>query len=150
MLKTLVNGVINYNLFLAFKLESISVILHSKEYSLTRPETLSTLEDGEKGMLNEIAALATIIVNCLEKLVSYRLQADKPDLMRESNPLARIIIARCGLLSTHLTFSILSVAIVCLTYVLSWASPIASICLWLELVCSIIVFSNNLRLDRYT
>ena len=99
-------------------------------------------------MLNETIALATIIVNCLEKLVSYRLQAAKPYIMHESNPLARIVIARCGLLSTHLAFSVLSVAIVCLTYVLSWTSPIVSICLWLELVCSTIVFSNNLRLDR--
>lgn len=99
-------------------------------------------------MLNEAIALATIIVNYSEKLVSYRLQADKPDLMRESNPLARIVIARYGLFSTHLAFSIFSVVIVCLTYVLSWTSSIASVCLWLELVCSVIVFSNNLRLDR--
>ncbi len=99
-------------------------------------------------MLNEAIALATIIVNCLEKLVSYQLQAEKPYIMRESNPLARIAIARCGLLSTHVAFSVLSVAIVCLTYVLSWTSPIASVCLWLELLFSTIIFSNNLRLDR--
>jgi len=101
-------------------------------------------------MLNEIAALATIIVNCLEKLISYRLQADRPYIMGESNPLARIVISRCGLLSTHLAFSVLSVAIICLTYVLSWTSSIASVCLWLELSCSAIVFSNNLRLNRHS
>jgi hypothetical protein len=99
-------------------------------------------------MLNEIAALATIIVNCSEKLVSYRLQANKPHVMQESNPLARIVIARFGLLPTHLVFSILSVVVVCITYALSWASPLASVCLWLELACSTVVFSNNLFLDR--
>ena len=106
------------------------------------------LGDGEKGMLNEIAALATIAVNGLEKLVSYRLQANEPYAMRESNPLARTVIRRCGLLSTHMIFSILSAVIVCLTYALSWAWPIASVCLWLELVCSAIVLSNNLLLVR--
>jgi hypothetical protein len=99
-------------------------------------------------MLNEIVALATILVNCSEKLVSYRLQANKSHIMQESNPLARIVIARCGLLSTHLVFSILSVVIVGVTYVLSWTSPLASVCLWLELVCSAVVFFNNLFLDR--
>jgi hypothetical protein len=99
-------------------------------------------------MLNEIAAFATIIINCSEKFVSYRLQANKASIMHESNPLARIFIVRCGLLPTHLVFSILSAVIVCITYALSWASPLASVCLWFELVCSTVVFSNNLFLDK--
>jgi len=99
-------------------------------------------------MLNEAIALATIIVNCSEKLVSYRLQAEKPYIMHESNPLARLAITRYGLRSIHLAFSVFSVAIVCLTYVLSWTSPIAGLCLWLELICSTFVLFNNLRLHR--
>jgi hypothetical protein len=147
VLKLIENGAINYNLFLLAHVESVSDILHSVEYSLIHPEAMFSL-DGEKGMLNEIAAIATLVVNCSEKLVSYRLQANKPYTMHESNPLARIIIARCGLLPTHLIFSILSAVIVCITYALSWTSPVASGCLWLELICSTIVFSNNLFLEK--
>src|SRR5512136_700885 len=97
-------------------------------------------------MLNEALALATIILNCSEKLVSYRLQAEKPHIMRESNPLARLAITRYGLRSIHLAFSVFSIAIVCLTYMFSWTSTIAGLCLWLELICSAIVFFNNLIL----
>jgi hypothetical protein len=147
MLKLIENGAINYNLFLLARLESVLDILHSVEYSLIHPEAMFSF-DGEKGMLNEIAAIATLVVNCSEKLVSYRLQANKPYTMHESNPLARTVIARHGLLSTHLVFSILSVVIVGVTYVLSWTSPLASVCLWLELICSTIVFSNNLFLEK--
>ena len=148
MLKVIENGVINYNLFLLTKVKSVLDILHPEEYSLIQLGTTLKLGEREKGMLNEIAALATIAINCSEKLVSYRLQADKPHVMQESNPLARVIIARCGLLPTHLIFSILSVVIVCTTYALSWASPLASVCLLLELACSTVVFSNNLLLDK--
>ena len=150
MLKTLVNGVINYNLFLAFRPSIRLSHIASSEILVNSIGNVLHSDVGEKGMLNETIAFATIIINCLEKLVSYRLQADKPYLIQESNPLARIVISRCGLLSTHLAFSFLSVAIVCLTYVLSWTSSIASVCLWLELSCSAIVFSNNLRLNRHS
>jgi len=103
----------------------------------------------EKGAVNEAIALATIMLNGLEKLVSYRLQANAPKIMRESNPIARRTIHQCGLLSTHVLFFLLSILIVCLTYVMTTSSPIAGLCLWLELLCSALVFLNNWFLERH-
>ena len=93
-------------------------------------------------------ALATITLNGLEKLVSYRLQSRVSHVMRESNPIARLAIQRLGLLRTHAVFLTLSAAVVCLTYALIAFSFIAEVCLWLELLCSAFVFSNNLVLER--
>jgi len=102
----------------------------------------------EKGAVNEAIALAAILLNCLEKIVSYRLQAAAPQVMRESNPIARAAIRRCGLFPTHVVFFLLSILIVCLTYVLTVFSPIAGLCLWLELMCAAFVFFNNWILAR--
>jgi len=98
--------------------------------------------------MNETIALATILLNALEKIVSYRLQANAPEKMRESNPIARLFIRQCGLFPTHVLFLLLSIAIVCLTYGLTTFSPIASLCLLLELLCSAFVFFNNWILGR--
>jgi hypothetical protein len=102
----------------------------------------------EKGVLNEAIALATILLSGLEKIVSYRLQATAPQILRESNPIARLVIRRCGLFPTHVVFFFLSSVIVWLTYVLTEFSPIAGFCLWLELVCTVFVFFNNWILER--
>jgi len=88
-------------------------------------------------------ALATILLSGLEKMVSYHLQANAPQIMRESNPLARLAIRRCGLLPTHVVFFLLSILIVCITYALTEFSFIAGLCLWLELIGSAFVFTNN-------
>jgi len=93
-------------------------------------------------------ALATITLNSLEKLVSYRLQSRRPHLMRESNPIARLAIRRFGLLQTHMVFLMLSVTVVLITYLLLEFSPIALLCLWLELLCSAFVFFSNWVLER--
>jgi len=98
--------------------------------------------------MNEVIALATILLNGMEKIISYRLQANTPQIMRESNPIARLVIRRCGLFQTHVAFFFLSILIVCLTYALIESSPIASFCLWLELICTAFVFFNNWILER--
>jgi len=98
--------------------------------------------------MNEAIALATILLSGLEKMVSYRLQATAPQILRESNPIARLVIRRCGLFPTHLVFFLLSILTVCLTYVLNEFSPIAELCLWLELICTAFVFFNNWILAR--
>lgn len=98
--------------------------------------------------MNEAIALATILLNGLEKLISYRLQVNEPQIMRESNPIARLVIRRWGLLSTHVVFLLLSIVIVCLTYALTEFSPFAGFCLWLELVCTAFVLFNNWILER--
>jgi len=98
--------------------------------------------------MNEVIALATILLNGMEKIISYRLQANTPQIMRESNPLARLVIRRCGLFPTHMVFFFLSILIVCLTYALIESSPIAAFCLWLELICTAFVFFNNWILER--
>jgi uncharacterized membrane protein YhdT len=99
--------------------------------------------------MNEAVALATILLNGLEKTVSYRLQAKAPQIMRESNPIARLVIRRLGLFPTHLFFFLLSIVIVFLTYVLTESSPIAGFGLWLELACTAFVFLNNWILERH-
>lgn len=93
-------------------------------------------------------ALAAITLNGLEKLVSYRLQSNASYPMRESNPVARLAIRRFGLLQTHVTFLVLSTAVVCVTYALLEFSFVAFFCLWLELLCSAFVFFNNWVLER--
>jgi len=98
--------------------------------------------------MNEAIALAAILLNGLEKIVSYRLQANTPPIMSESNPIARLAIRRLGLFTTHVVFLLLSILIVCLTYVLTEFSPIAGLCLWLELLCTAFVFFNNWILER--
>jgi len=98
--------------------------------------------------MNEAVALATILLNGLEKIVSYRLQANAPQFMCESNPVARLAIHRCGLFLAHVVFFLLSILIVCLTYALIEFSPIAGFCLWLELICTASVFFNNWILKR--
>jgi len=102
----------------------------------------------EIGAMNEAIALAIILLSGLEKILSHRLQANVPQIMRESNPIARAAIRRCGLFPTHLVFFLLSILIVCLTYVLIEFSPIAGLCLWLELICTAFVFFNNWVLER--
>jgi len=96
----------------------------------------------------EVIALATILLNGLEKLVSYHLQANASQIMRESNPMARVAIRRFGLLPTHVVFFLLSALVVCLTYLLTGFSPIAGLCLWLELLCTTFVFFNNWVLEK--
>jgi len=100
--------------------------------------------------MNEVIALATILLSGLEKTVSYHLQANESQIMRESNPIARLAIRRCGLFTTHMIFFLLSVVIVCLTYSLTEFSPVAALCLWLELLCSGFVLFNNWILERLT
>jgi len=102
----------------------------------------------EKGAMNEAIAVAAILLNGLEKLFSYRLQAKAPQTMRESNPIARMVIRRCGLFPTHVGFFILSFLIVCITYSLSSVSLIAELCLLLEFLCTALVFFNNWFLNR--
>jgi len=98
--------------------------------------------------MNEVIALATILLNGMEKIVSYRLQANTPQILCKSNPIARLVIRRCGLFPTHVGFFFLSILIVCLTYALTESSPIAALCLWLELICTAFVFFNNWILKR--
>jgi len=98
--------------------------------------------------MNEAIALATILLSGLEKMFSYRLQANSSQIMRESNPIARLTIRRYGLFPTHVVFFVLSIVIVCLTYALTESSPIVSLCLWLELICTAFVFFNNWILER--
>jgi len=66
----------------------------------------------------------------------------------ESNPIARLVIRRCGLFPTHVVFFLLSTLTVCLTYALTEFSPIAGLCLWLELLCTALVLLNNWILER--
>jgi len=98
--------------------------------------------------MNEVIALATILLNGLEKIISYRLQANEPQIMRESNPIARLVIRRFGLFPTHAGFFLLSILIVSLTYALTEFSSIANLCLWLELICTAFVLFNNWILER--
>jgi len=98
--------------------------------------------------VNEVIALATMMLSGLEKIVSYRLQIHASQTMRESNPIAKLVMRRCGLYPTHVVFFLISVLVVSLTYALTAFSPIAGFCLWLELVCAAFVFFNNWILER--
>ena len=141
---------INYNLFLFVRLEvnfryiaALEILVNSLSY-----QSFSWRKESEALSLAEALALATITLNGMEKLISYRLQSKGSYAMRESNPVAKLAIRRFGLLQTHVAFLVLSAAVVCVTYAFLVVSPIALLCLWLELLCSAFVFCNNWVLER--
>ena len=141
---------INYNLFLFARLESVFGYIAVIEILIKFVELdgFGERKESETVSLAAALALAAITLNGLEKLVSYRLQSKDSYLMRESNPIARLAIRRFGLLQTHVFFLALSVAVVCATYAFLEFSSVAIFCLWLELLCSAFVFFNNWVLER--
>jgi hypothetical protein len=93
--------------------------------------------------MNEILALLTILLNGSEKVISYRLQTGSRNIVGESNPLARFAIRRFGPVLSHASFFFLTIVVVCLTYIFTSFSSVAVLCLWLELISTVVVFLNN-------